>query len=324
MNYNLSDKKVLITGATGLIGKNLVRRVLEEGAYIIAPVRSIQKAEAIFGKNSGIDFIETDIIDIPIKNYGVDYIIHGASNTSSKSFVETPVDIINTNYQGTLRMLEVARKNSLKGFVYLSTMEIYGAPKTDELIDELHSTNLDTMSLRSSYPESKRACELLCRAYAEQYSIPARVVRLTQTFGPGVQYDDKRVFAEFARCAIEKRDIILHTKGETKRSYLYTEDAVDAILKVLLDGKTGEAYNAANETTYCSVYEMASLVAQKISKANIQVIVDECGDVASLGFAPTLKMNLNTSKLKALGWKPRVGLEEMFRNMIDDMKRGKK
>ena len=77
-----------------------------------------------------------------------------------------------------------------------------------------------------------------------------------------MEYNDGRVFADFARCVIEKRDIILKTKGETKRSYLYTEDAVCAILTVMLNGESGQAYNVANEETYCSIYEMAQLVAK--------------------------------------------------------------
>lgn len=76
--------------------------------------------------------------------------------------------------------------------------------------------------------------ECICKAYSVQYRLPINIVRLTQTFGPGVEYNDGRVFAEFARCLVEHRDIILHTKGETKRNYLYTADAVRAILIVLL------------------------------------------------------------------------------------------
>ena len=70
------------------------------------------------------------------------------------------------------------------------------------------------------------------------------------------------LFAEFARCAIEKRNIVLKTKGETERCYLDISDAVSAILTVLLNGKIGEIYTAANEETYCSIYEMAKLVAE--------------------------------------------------------------
>ena len=149
--------------------------------------------------------------------------------------------------------------------------------------------------------------------------MPAKVVRLTQTFGPGVSYHDTRVFAEFARCVIEEKDIILHTKGETRRCYLSLGDAVDAVFTVLLKGAPGEAYNAANEDTYCSVYDMARMVAEKCAGGRIKVIVRE-EDISRFGYAPTLRMNLDTGKLRALGWEPTAGLEEMFRDMISAMR----
>ena len=324
MKPDFINKCILLTGATGLIGKAIIHRLLLEKARIIAVVRDVEKAKLILGNSPFIEYVKADIVEVPIKNYGADYIIHAASNTSSRAFVETPVDIINTNYQGTLRMLEIARQNPIKSFVFLSTMEVYGAPETDELINEIHGTNINTMSVRSSYPESKRACELLCKAYETQYNIPAKVVRLTQTIGPGVQLNDGRIFAELARCVIEKRDIVLHTKGETKRSYLYTEDAVDAVLTVLLVGKPGEAYNAANEDTYCSIYDMAEMVATRIADNEIEVRIEESDDALKRGFAPTLKMNLDTTRLRKLGWKPNTSLEQMFSLMIEDMKKGNK
>ena len=154
---------------------------------------------------------------------------------------------------------------------------------------------------------------------ASQYGVPSKVVRLTQTFGPGVQYNDGRVFAEFARCAIEGRNITLHTKGETKRSYLCTEDAVNAILTVLLKGQDGEAYNAANEDTYCSIYEMAKLVANECAGGKIKVVIEET-DASTFGYAPTLHMNLDSKKIRHLGWEPKDGLLDMYSKMIDSMK----
>jgi nucleoside-diphosphate-sugar epimerase len=145
---------------------------------------------------------------------------------------------------------------------------------------------------------------------------------LTQTFGPGVRYNDGRVFAEFARCAIEGRDIVLHTKGETKRSYLYTEDAVNAILTVLINGGVGEAYNAANEETYCSIYEMAELVATKCAYGKIQVKIEE-EDTSTFGFAPTLHLNLDTGKLQKLGWVPQTTLIDMYYQLISSMNKEK-
>ncbi|MBU5478968.1 NAD-dependent epimerase/dehydratase family protein [Eubacterium sp. MSJ-13] len=322
----LIGKKVLVTGATGLIGVNLIKtlmrenELLSEPIHIIALVRNPDKAQKVFGDDYGnIRCITGNIID-PIFIPGeIDYIVHTASQTSSKGFVEQPLATISTAINGTLNMLELARKKEIKKFVYLSTMEVYGTPYTDEKIDESHGTNIDTMSVRSSYPESKRMCENLCVSYMKEYGVPVNVIRLTQTFGPGVAYNDGRVFAEFARCVIEKKNIILHTNGETKRNYLYTQDAVNAILTVMIKGKNGQVYNAANESTYCSIYEMAQMVAKRCAKGEIDVKI-EIADTSNFGYAPTLRMNLDTSKLKSLGWKPKVGLEEMFNNLIDDMR----
>lgn len=317
---NFFGKKVLITGATGLIGKTMVFRLLSYGAEVYAIVRDTSRAQKIFGSRGQLHFIEADITTAPLQNLGIDYMIHGAANTSSRAFVKEPVSIVKTNIGGTIRMLELAKQNPVKSFIFLSSMEVYGTPSSDEKILETYSSNLDTMSVRSCYPESKRQCENLCTCYATQFGIPAKVIRLTQTFGPGVSYNDQRVFAEFARCVIEGKDIVLHTKGDTKRCYLYTEDATDAVFYVLLFGNTGEAYNAANEATYCSIYEMASMVAKRFGKGRVSVRIQE-DNPGCFGYAPTLHMNLDTGKLRKLGWQPKTGLEEMFARLVESMGR---
>lgn len=312
---------ILITGATGLIGQSIIKRLKNTDAIVVAMVRNIDKAIKLFGEESDkIKYLVRDVKTVTPEAMDVDYIIHAASQTSSRAFISEPVETIITALQGTKNVLDIAKMSQVKGFVYLSSMEVYGNPLTDEKIDEKHDTNLDAMKVRSCYPESKRMCESLCVSYASEYGVPAKVVRLAQTFGPGVLYSDGRVFAEFARCVIEGKDIVLHTKGETKRNYLYTEDAADAILTVLRDGIAGEAYNAANEETYCSIYEMASLVAEKCAGGRINVIIEET-DAEKMGYAPVLHMNLDTAKLRALGWQPRWGLEEMFTEMIKGMKK---
>lgn len=319
---SLANKTILVTGATGLIGFTLIKALLHINQKkslnikILALVRNLKKAESMFGKQDEyLKFIISDISQKMSIAASIDYIVHGASQTSSKAFVQEPVETILTALNGTTNMLELAKEKKVSSFVYLSSMEVYGTPATDEKIPETHPTDLDTMSVRSCYPESKRMCESLCKSYFSEYSVPTKVIRLTQTFGPGVFYNDGRVFAEFARCAIENRDIILHTKGETKRNYLYTADAVTAILTVLLKGKNGEAYNAANENTYTSIYEMANIVATHCVSGKIKTIVQE-EDIAKFGYASILKMNLDVSKLKALGWKPTRNLIEMFDRLI--------
>lgn len=324
----LEGKHILITGATGLIGSAVVTSILEwnrktaNKINITAVVRNIEKAKNIFADydNTCLNYIVSDVCDVKAENLNVDYIIHGASPTSSKAFINTPVEIIKTAVGGTSSMLELARVNNVESFVYLSSMEVYGTPDTDEKIYEDRHCVQNVLDVRTCYPESKCMCENMCISYASEYNVPAKIIRLTQTFGTGVNYNDGRVFAEFARCVIENRNIVLKTKGETKRNYLYTADAVTAIFAVLLDGQSGNAYNAANEDTYCSIYEMSQLVSQ-LSDNGIKVIIEDNSDAQKLGYAPPLKMNLSTKKLMNLGWCPAYNLKEMYIRMIKTMKK---
>lgn len=325
IDFRMFDgKSVLITGATGLIGQNLVFAFLAANQYlninieIFALVRDLGRAEKMFGNYGSLHFIVGNITESITLDVNVDYIIHAASQTSSRAFVDEPVETVMTAFEGTRNVLEYARKHPVISLLYMSTMEVYGSPLTDEKVYENHHTNLDTMKVRSCYPESKRMCENLCACYCAEYGVPVKVARLTQTFGPGVKYNDGRVFAEIARCAIEGKNIILHTKGETRRNYLYTADAVTGLLTVLLKGENGAAYNVANESTYCSIFDMASLVASECTDQPIQVII-QVEDEEKYGFAPVLHMNLDTSKLTELGWNAKYELKEMYSRMITDM-----
>lgn len=320
----LKNATILITGATGLIGSNLVNALLYANerinlnCQIFALTRNANRAAKEFKMQmtKNLNFIEGDVRNKIEIEGNIDYIIHAASQTSSKKFIEDPVNTIDVSLKGTKNILELARQKNVKSMIFLSTMEVYGRPSSDEKIDEKHSTNLDTTEIRNCYPISKRMCENLCVCY----NTNSKIARLTQTFGPGVGYNDERVFAEFARCVIENKDIILHTKGETKRCYLYTSDAVRAIFTILLKGENGQAYNVANENTYCSIYEMAQLVANECANGKISVkCIEE--DISKYGYAPTLYMNLNTKKLQHLGWKTNKGLKEMFENMINTLRR---
>lgn len=311
----------LITGGTGLIGSTLVRSLLYANHHnslhlkIILWVRNRKKAESIFGSKKEIEYIESDIVRMPRISNNIDYIVHCANPTSSKFFLNNPVDTIDIATKGTKNTLEIARQNKIKSMIFLSSMEVYGFPEKGQKVTEDMLGSFDTTQPRNSYPISKQLCESLCCAYAAQYNVPTKILRLTQSFGPGVDYNDGRIFAEFARCAKEKRNIVLLTPGLTERSYLYTADAVTAILTVLLDGKNGQAYTAANENTYCSILQMALDFAKT---NNIQVDINT-QDAGKFGYANTLYMDLNTDKIKALGWQPKVNLNEMFRRMMETM-----
>lgn len=319
----LRNKTVLITGATGLIGTSViysldyVNQVKGLNTRVIALVRDKEKAQERFESilsNGMISFLVGTVEKLPTIQSEVDYIIHAASQTASKEFVQHAVETIHTSVLGTLNLLKYGKERAIKGFVYLSSMEVYGYPERGHKVKEDEIGALSPLDLRNSYPISKILSESACCAYAREYDMPVKICRLTQTFGPGVHYDDNRIFAYLGRCLKEKKDIILKTKGETERCYLYTADAVAAILIVLLIGESGKAYNIANEKTYCSISEMANRLA-KMGGISVQYDIQ---DNKKNGFPETLYMDLDTESILALGWKPLkdYSIEEMFQRMV--------
>lgn len=326
----LSNKTIFVTGATGLIGFNFISALAYAHLYkniplkMIALVRNQAKAETRFHElleaGAPLEFVVGDLDHIPEIDARVDYIVHGGSPTASKYFAEYPVETITANLNSARHLLELARKNHSEGFLFLSSMEVYGGIHQREKVDEHHASFVDTMVPRNSYPEVKRMVESLCACYAEEYHVPAKVIRLTQTFGAGVRKEDNRVFAQFAHSAMNHENIVMFTRGGTERMYLYTADAVTAILTVLLLGKDGEAYNAANEQTYCSIKEMAETVANLPiirDKFNgpVSVVIDESKNDTKI-YPPELYMDLDTSKLKTIGWTATSNLGDMFTRMI--------
>ncbi|PIO83027.1 hypothetical protein BSQ39_05290 [Loigolactobacillus backii] len=325
---NIDGTTVLITGATGLIGYHLVRTLLLRNEIIgsnikvIAQIRNLEKAKSMYGQlfnDENLIFYVSDICD-PISIEGkLDYIIHGASVTSSKMFVENPVQTIDVAYKGTKNILELAKEKKVRKVIYLSSLEVYGIVDMDHPeVTESDLGYIDILSPRSSYSEGKRMMECLARSYYSQYQVPVVIARLAQTFGSGVSFNDTRVFAEFARSAIYNKDIILKTDGSTSRDYCYISDAVQGILLLLTSRNDGEAYNIANEETYTSIKEMANIVAHEITNDKIKVKVN-IPKVETNGFAPKLKLKLMSRKIRNLGWTPSYDLCEMYLRLIESM-----
>lgn len=312
----LANASFLITGATGLIGSSLIHCLLalDKGIHIIAPVRNKGKAMAMFDDFfHQVEWMECDLASCDYNCVGkVNYIIHCAAPTSSKFFVDCPVETIRVIFEATASLLSYARCQNVKGFVYLSSLEVYGSGLPGTKVTEDMQGYWDVMSVRSSYPVAKRAVENLCCAYASEYGIPIKVARLTQTTGSGIAKDDNRVIAQFAKLAARGEDIVLHTTGESARPYCYTTDCVSALLYILLKGKNGEAYNVANENTYISARGMAEFLRDNFNPT-IDVRV-ELND--NLGYAPVSKLDLSTEKLRALGWQPRYDMKRLFERLI--------
>ena len=325
----LRNSSFVITGATGLIGSLIVKyllyanRTMNFGANIYAVVRNVEKADKIFAeeKTDALTYVVADLTKEKVNCEGdCDYIVHAAAVTASKVMVSDPVGTICTSIDGTEKMLQLAVEKKAKAFIYTSSMEIYGQPTVGGKTAEKDLGYVDIENVRSCYPEGKRMCECLCTAYAAQYGVNVISARLAQTFGAGILPTENRVFAQFARSVMRGENIVLHTTGESEGNYVYTADAIAAIMTLLVKGKAGEAYNIANEDSHITIRNMAELVAREIAGEKIQVVIDIPEDSVSLGYAPPVKMWLDASKMRELGWKPEIGLVEAYKRMICWMK----
>ena len=312
----LSDSSFLITGATGLLGSSLIRCLLalEKGIHIVAPVRDIAKARSLFDESDGrVEWIDCDLLSYEYDHIrNVDYVIHCASPTNGKYIEEHPVETIELAIESTRRLLRYSQSHAVKSFLFISSLEAYGENHDNQFVGENMQFFVDRQSARSAYPLGKRIAEYLCSVYAMEYSVPAKSVRLTQTFGAGVSKEDNRVFAQFARSVVSGSDIVLHTKGESAKPYCYVTDAVSGLLYVLLRGKDGEVYNVANESSYISIMDLARFLRDSFNP-QLEVRV-ELND--NLGYAPVTKLNLSTEKLRTLGWQPKYDLKRMFDRLI--------
>ena len=317
---------ILITGATGLIGSLLVKAIHkanqkhELNLRILAAVRNVKAAKELLHE-CDVQFINKDIREEIIIDGNLDYIVHCAAVTKSKEMVTFPVENIQISVCGTENILKLAKQKRVKSVVYLSSMEVYGITNPElEKVTEEDLGYINLTSPRSCYAESKRMCESMCNCYFFQYKVPVKIARLAQTFGAGVSREDNRVFAQFAKSAMNGQDIVLHTDGSSTGNYCYTSDAIKGILLLLLKGESGETYNISNEETNMTIRQMAELVAEKIAGGKISVITDIPESSMAYGYAPIFKMKLCSDKIRSIGWTPSIGLKEMYQKMIEELK----
>lgn len=299
MNY-------LITGATGLIGRNLVEAILDKGGKIIAPVMDLPEAECVFQGLDDITVFEWDLLDKLNYDGDVDYIIHCAAPTSSEFFVNKPVETIDCMVNGTRNVLEFARRKQVKSMVYLSSMEVYGASLTDEPITEDKQFYVDPLTIRSSYPMAKRLAETLCVSYCKEYTVPARIARLGQVIAESIPPNDNRVIAQFLHSVKENKDIEIATDGEAKQTYIGIKDTVSGLLAVLENGDNGEAYNIADTDSFCSIKQLAEMI-RNIANSDIKIVTN-CGDASK--YPPNRVNKIDNTKLIGLGWERTNTLEE--------------
>lgn len=321
------NKSFFITGATGFIGSLLIRFLLYANSkenldiHIYGMVRNIKKATDLYANypKDNLQFVVAHLgqNDLHLES-NIDYIIHTAAVTKSKQMVDDPVGTIKTAVNGTEEILKFAISKAVSSMVYVSSMEVYGQPLNSEKITEKELGYIDLTSSRSCYPEGKRMCELLCTAFSDQFGLNVKIARLAQTFGAGILPSENRVFAQFARSVIRHEDIVLHTEGNSEGNYVYSADAVKALLYLLLKGDSKQAYNVSNENSHITIKNMAQLVINNFGVENEKVMVDIPKE--NMGYAPDVRMWLSNEKLRNLGWNPNIDLVDSYNRLLTWLK----
>lgn len=305
----LKNKKILILGATGLIGSHIIFELLranrEEKAEITiyAMSRNLLRLKEIFGLSGdgedGLFYVEGDVATAKLS--ALDYIIHGASPSHPSAFVNSPVEVMQANFLGTWNVCELAKENPGCRVLYLSSGEA--------------GQNVDNLTVRASYPMSKKASETLCISYSEEYNVDVRIARICHTFGEGGLAADNKMTAQFLRSGARAEDIVMLSKGEQRRSFAYVEDVVSALLTILGKGEKGGVYEVASDEV-CSIHEFALLCAKA---GGCEVRMEAPDELNLKQRSPFADQILDNAKLKELGWKPAYtierGIEESIRRM---------
>lgn len=311
----LSEKNILVLGATGLIGGCVVDVLMHRSNIdftVYAAGRNRSRAEECFGCYIGLPnfhFLELDVTQSI--NCGIDFqfIIDAASGANPKLYSSDPVGIMRTNFLGVDHLLSYGISHGLERFVYVSSGEVYGEGD-GRMFTEDYSGYVDPMKFRSCYPSSKRAAETLCVSYAHQYGISVSVARPSHVYGPNFTETDNRVYAQFIRNVLYGEDIVMKSRGLQMRSWCYVVDCALGLLYVLLKGITSEAYNVADNSSNLSILQLAEMIA---GIAGRKVIVELPSEEEKSGFTPITHATFDTTKLESLGWK-------IEGNMLDKMK----
>lgn len=319
------NKRVLITGATGLLGSNLVEHCLSHGcSTVYAMGRNKKRLQETFGSRNNLILIEHDIATpIPSELGQLDYIFHAASPISGAVITSSPVDVINANLQGTINCLEYLKKQKSGRMVVFSSATVYAGSTKDILVATedctQHSIPID--SPNAPYAESKRMIEVIANAYTQQYGIEALIARFSYLYGYSPNAAGT-AFYEFIFKALRGQSIIMNKRGLPRRDNIYIDDAVDALLCLCNAGAWGGTYNISScgdGANYAAIDEIAETIAHE---ANLLNGTDIKVQYVSDAIVPRPEgMKLDNTKLKSFGWCIRTDLREGIKRTLEKYKK---
>lgn len=303
-------KRIMVTGGAGFIGSNFVRMMLSKySEYDILVFDALTYAGnpenlADVEDDPRFSFSRGDIRDkqaVEEAVSGCDAVVNFAAESFVDRSILEPESFITTDVQGTYVLLEQARKQKIERFVHISTDEVYGS------VEEGSSTEESPILPNSPYSASKAGGDLLVRAYAVTYGLPAMITRGSNTYGP-YQHPEKLI-PFFITNAIDDKQLPVYGDGSQVRDWLHVMDHCAGVDTVLHKGEPANAYNVGggNERTNMQITKM---ILEALDKPDtlIKYVADRPGH--------DLRYSLDCTKLKGLGWKPQIPFEEGFRDTV--------
>jgi dTDP-glucose 4,6-dehydratase len=276
--------KILVTGGAGFIGSAFVRYVLEKTNFSIINVDKLTYAgnlESLPNLHTYKDRYSLEIVDICDRSslqrifskHRPDSLIHLAAESHVDRSISGPSEFIQTNILGTYALLEEAKhyfsqmeheRKNLFRFLHVSTDEVYG----DLTTEDKPFTEYSPYAPNSPYSASKAASDHLVRAWTKTYKLPTIITHCSNNYGP-YQFPEKFIPVMILN-AMERKHLPIYSQGENIRDWIYVDDHVEALLKVLLRGKIGETYNigARSELTNLKVVESICNTLDRILPCN--------------------------------------------------------
>jgi len=293
---------ILVTGAAGFLGSRLCLILLQKGHHVIGIDNFFTGIKDNLSDSFSFPyfkFIEHDILKPIFLDGVIDQVYHLACPASPIQYQKNPIYTLETAVLGTLNVLRFSKeKKSI--FLLASTSEVYGDPQ-EHPQSESYFGYVNPIGLRSCYDEGKRAAETLTMDFFRQHALCIRVVRIFNTYGPGMALDDGRVMSNLITQALKGQPLTIYGQGSQTRSFCFVDDLINGIILIMNNNEIGPI-NLGNPEEY-SMLEIAKKI-QEMTSTHSQISFHPLPDDDPQQRKP------NISKAIALGFMPKTSLEE--------------